>query len=100
MTRPCLWAIDRGLLLTRFQLLIRIDNCLVSSGEHRGIALTHVSILNGLSPVVPLLCFCAFELAIASCTPLVANKLLSPLLRLPSPLLPKGVERGGLTTDN
>ena len=28
MTRPCLWAIGLGLLLTRFLLLIRIDHYL------------------------------------------------------------------------
>ena len=30
MTRPCLWAIGLGLLLTRFLLLIRIGSCQLS----------------------------------------------------------------------
>ena len=52
-------------------------NPLVSLGEHRGIALTHGSPLNGLS-LYPTR---AFELAIASCTPLVAWTVPSPTER-------------------
>ena len=34
LTRSCLWAIDRGLLLTRFLLLIRICNEVMDSAFH------------------------------------------------------------------
>ena len=67
---------------------------LVSSGEHGGIAPTHCSPLNGLS-LVELYPFCAFELAVASCTPLVPLNGLSPVVprswlnfHLTSPVLP------------
>ena len=68
-----------------FHILVQCDLSLVSSDRHGGVAPTHTA---------HFLCFCAFELAVASCTPLVAkipshlSPLASCLLLLTSCFLP------------
>ncbi len=67
MTRPCLWAIGLGLLPTRFLLLIRIVSCESTP------PLCRRAVSQAICPCVKLCfcAFCAFELAVASCTPLI-----------------------------